>query len=126
MLPGFTNPRGQNNCLGKSVMLGHKGWFAQGKIRIILGPLNRQQLNTFAPGTVTLNALNEMVRFYINFEYDYEFIMRINRRHIPERMKLSRSGSPVMGWNTWLTSAKTADRTRDATLDIPVSSRRFR
>jgi len=126
MLPGFTNPRGQNNCLGKSVMLGHKGWFAQGKIRIILGPLNRRQLNTFAPGTVTLNALNEMVRFYINFEYDYEFIMRINRRHIPERMKLSRSGSPVMGWNTWLTSAKTADRTRDATLDIPVSSRRFR
>lgn len=125
MLPGFANPRGQNNCLGKSVLLGRKGWFAQGKIRIILGPLNRQQLNTFAPGTVTLNALNEIVRFYINFEYDYEFIMRIQRRHIPARITLSKGNSPVMGWNTWLASAVKTAASSEETVDIPVSSRRF-
>ena len=31
MLPSKIHPSGRNNCLGRSVMLGHKGWFAQGK-----------------------------------------------------------------------------------------------
>lgn len=125
-LPGFESPRGQNNCLGKSVMLGRKGWFAQGKFRIILGPLNQQQLHTFAPGTATLRALNEIVRFYINFEHDYEFVMRIRRHHIPDRITLNPQSSPVMGWNTWLATAPREVPDDQEVMDIPVSSRRFK
>jgi len=51
-LPGI-KVDGQNNCLGKSVMLGRKGWFAQGKVSIILGPLSTEQLHKFSPGTST-------------------------------------------------------------------------
>ncbi|MCK7577310.1 MAG: type VI secretion system baseplate subunit TssG [Chromatiales bacterium] len=87
-LPGPASPRGQNNQLGRSVMLGRKGWFSQGKIRIILGPLTTRQLSTFAPGTPTLKALNEIVRLYVNFEHDYEFIMRIARADIPDTARL--------------------------------------
>lgn len=125
-LPGFENPRGQNNCLGNSVMLGRKGWFAQGKFRIILGPLTHQQLHTFAPGTATLRALDEIVRFYINFEHDYEFVMQIHRHHIPSRITLNRKSSPVMGWNTWLATDPNAISDTQQVMDIPVSSRRFK
>lgn len=72
-LPGRENPTGQNNGLGRSVMLGQKGWFAQGKINIVIGPLNKKQLKIFSPGTKALKALNEIVQIYIGMEYDYGF-----------------------------------------------------
>ncbi len=124
-LPGFTLPRGQNNQLGKSVMLGRKGWFAQGKIQIILGPLSHKQLHTFAPGTRTLKALNEIVKLYINFEHDYDFVMRIRRADLPRETRLSRTKPPILSWNTWLTSGASQSGGSHAIVDIPVSARRL-
>lgn len=125
-LPGMENRRGQNNCLGKSVMLGRKGWFAQGKFRIILGPLSHQLLDQFAPGTATLKALDEIVRLYVNYEHGYEFIMRIRRTDIPERISLNSRKAAVMGWNTWLAASRGHAPGKGDTVDIPVSPRRLK
>ncbi len=124
-LPDLQNPEGRNVCLGRSVMLGKKGWFAQGKIHIILGPLNKHQLTQFAPGTPTLKALNELVRMYVGMENDYEFIIRIKKSDIPERIQLNKKSPPIIGWNTWL-SKKSADFSDDReTMDISVSASRL-
>jgi len=125
-LPGMEVPRGQNNQLGKSVLLGRKGWFSQGKIRIILGPLNKKQLHTFAPGTTALKALDEIVRLYINFEHDYDYVMRIRKSDIPNRIELSKKSPPVMGWNTWLAPKMGNNTSASMTVDIPVSACRLR
>lgn len=125
-LPGIECPRGQNNQLGKSLMLGRNGWFSQGKIRIILGPLTRKQLHTFAPGTTTLKALDEIVKLYINFEHDYDYVMRIRRSDIPDRILLNKSKPPIMGWNTWLSTNNQSPAASDTTVDIPVSAHRLR
>jgi len=101
-LPGKELPLGQNSHLGKSVILGTKGWFAQGKIRISLGPLNREQFLKFAPGTQALHALNDMVRLYVGIEQDYEFIIEVNRKDVPNKIKLERKSTAIIGWNTWL------------------------
>jgi len=117
----------QNNGLGKNAILGRKGWYVQGKIRIILGPLNRSQLSTFAPGTSTLSALDEIVRLYLGLEHDYDFVMRIKREDIPSQVKLSRHQPAVIGWNTWLSSKAGRSDFDDInkTIDIPVSARRL-
>lgn len=125
-LPGLEVPRGQNNQLGRSVMLGRKGWFSQGKFRIILGPLTQKQLHTFAPGTTTLKALDEIVKLYINFEHDYDYVMRIRRRDIPGRILLGHDKPPIMGWNTWLSTSRENAAANDETVDIPVSAHRLR
>lgn len=125
-LPGLAVPHGQNNQLGRSVMLGRKGWFAQGKIRIILGPLSSKQLHTFAPGTATLKTLDEIVRLYINFEYDYDYVMRIKRTDIPERIRLAKKSPTMVGWNTWLSTRTGKYTGTSATVDIPVSAQRLR
>ncbi|MBI1425484.1 MAG: type VI secretion system baseplate subunit TssG [Gammaproteobacteria bacterium] len=125
-LPGMEIPRGQNNQLGKSVMLGRKGWFSQGKIRIILGPLNRKQLHAFSPGTTALKALDEIVKLYLNFEHDYDYVMRIRREDLPDRTKLKKDAAPIIGWNTWLANEKGHSPNNDATVDIPVSAARLR
>jgi type VI secretion system protein ImpH len=124
-LPAAVCPRGQNNQLGKSVMLGRKGWFAQGKIRIILGPLTKKQLLTFAPGTSTLKALDEIVRLYINFEHDYDYVMRIKRSDIPGSVKLAADAPPILGWNTLLSPRANSPGDSKAIVDIPVSARRL-
>ena len=124
-LPSLSQPRGQNSQLGKSVMLGRKGWFAQGKIRIILGPLTKEQLHTFAPGTATLKALDEIVRLYINFEHDYDYVMRVKRTDIPGTVRLSSGASPILGWDTWLSPDINHYVGSHNTVDIPVSARRL-
>ena len=123
-LPDFDNPSGRNTQLGRSLMIGKKGWFAQGKIRIILGPLNKSQLRRFAPGTITLKALNELVRMYVGMENDYEFRIRIYKRDKPQRMSLSARSPTIMGWDSWLTS-KVVDYGPDETQDLSISSSRF-
>lgn len=124
-LPDPHNPNGRNACLGRSAMLGKKGWYAQGKVQIILGPLNLRQLEQFAPGTDTLKALNEMVRLYVGMEQSYEFIIRINKADIPERIRMSRQSPPVMGWNTWLSKKSAGFNDDSETMDISVSASRL-
>ena len=125
-LPDFDHPEGRNACLGRSAMLGKKGWFTQGKIHIILGPLDKHQLDRFAPGTHTLKALNELVRMYVGMENDYDFIIRINKSDIPKKIQLGGENPPVIGWNTWLSNKSDDYANKNQTLDISVSASRLR
>lgn len=124
-LPGREDPNGQNNCLGRSVMLGRKGWFAQGKINIVLGPLSKEQLQIFAPGTKALKALNEIVQIYAGMEYSYDFIIKVKRSDIPQKIQLSSKTQPVMGWNTWLSARPNTSFNENETMDIKVSANHF-
>ena len=124
-LADINNPTGRNVCLGRSAMLGKKGWFAQGKIHIILGPLNAQQLKQFAPGTYALKALNELVRMYVGMEHDYDFIIRVKKNNVPEKIRLGKKQPPIIGWNTWLSSKASAITDSNKTLDISVSASRL-
>lgn len=119
-------PKGQNARLGQSAMLGHKGWFAQGKIRISLGPLNREQFYKFAPGTKALKALNDMVRLYVGIERDYEFVIEVKRKDIPPKITLKKDASPIMGWNTWLSTTEKPAQVNDEILKITVSANRLK
>ena len=121
-----SQPKGQNSQLGQSAMLGDKGWFAQGKIRISLGPLNREQFYKFAPGTAALRALNDMVRMYVGIERDYDFTITVKRKDIPRKITLDKNASPIMGWNTWLSSTDKPIEDSNDILKITVSAKRLK
>jgi type VI secretion system protein ImpH len=123
-LPEQMEPLGRNVCLGRTAMLGKRGWFAQGKIRIILGPLNKQQLQQFSPGRNSLKALHEITQLYVGMENDYEFIIRVKKSDFPEQLTLSKGKSSIVGWNTRLPSKSTLSTIND-TLDISVSSKQL-
>lgn len=122
-LPDSTTPTGRSCQLGRTAMLGGRGWYAQGKIRIILGPLNRSQLACFDPGTSSLKALHEIVRLYIGLDNDYELILRIKRSDLPDKLILGRTKPPILGWNTQLPSKSNNDKDNVKTLDISASSK---
>lgn len=124
-LGSFANRSGCQANLGRNVILGSKGWFAQGKIRIILGPLNRQQLSMFSPGTKALKALDEIVKLYVGLEINYEFIIRISKTDIPDKIQLNRKQPPIIGWNCWLSSKSSGRYKNTETVDISVSTNRL-
>lgn len=121
-LPGNESPEGQNNQLGRSVMLGRNGWFAQGKINISLGPLTKKQLNIFSPGSKALKSLNEIVQIYLGMEYSYDFILKVKRNDIPKKIQLSSTANPIIGWNTWLSSDSNTVFGDKDTINIKISS----
>ena len=121
-LPGKEIPSGQNNCLGLSVMLGRKGWFAQGKINIILGPLTKKQLNIFSPGTPAIKSLNEIVQLYLGMEHSYDFIIKVKRSDLPNKIQLSTTTQPIMGWNTWLSTHSNKSSNTNEIVYIKISS----
>ena len=124
-LPNGRISPGQNNNLGKSAMIGKKGWLAQGKFSIVIGPLKKDQLQEFAHGTKALKAMNEIVRLYIGMEYDYDFKIQIKKSDIPYQVKLSSNNPPCMGWNTWLASKQDRVHAENATMEISVSADRL-
>jgi len=114
---------GQNNQLGRNLMLGKNGWFVQGKINIILGPLNTEQLKNFTPNTSYLKAINEIVRLYLGFEQDYCFILQVKKRNMPQSTSLSRNKGPILGWTSTLGKQRSAQNDGDKIINIPVSVR---
>lgn len=117
-------PLGQNARLSQSAMLGSRGWIAQGKIRIILGPLTKSHFNQFTPGTKAFAAMNDMVRFYLGLEHDYEFVIEVKRADIPNKIQLSQKSPAILGWNTWLSSSSSATvKDTQKTFKITVSAK---
>ncbi|PCK09640.1 MAG: type VI secretion system baseplate subunit TssG [Alteromonadaceae bacterium] len=123
-LPSKANRSGQNICLGRSAMLGRRGWFAQGKCRIKIGPLDREQFDMFAPGSSALKALNALTRSYLGITQDFDFIIEVCRADVPEKVVLSRGKPPMLAWNAWLSGKPSTNNKQDELLSIVVSSKK--
>lgn len=122
-LPGLDAPGGQNNQLGKTAMLGRKGWSAQGRVRIVLGPLTAEQYASLSPKSGALAAIDETVRLYLNDEHSYDFVMRVDSRAIDGPARLRSHRAPTLGWSAWLGMPRHR-AVGDAAVDIPVHGQR--
>ncbi len=58
-------------------------------------------------------------------ENDYEFIIRIRKCDIPDKIQLKRKNPPIIGWNTWLSSKPAVKSDTTKTVDISVSASRL-
>lgn len=123
-LPSKENAKGQNACLGRTSMLGKRGWHAQNKVQVIIGPLNKQQYQQFAPGTSGLQALKELSRLYLGMDREFDIVVQIKRKDISTRVALKKTNAPIMGWGTWL-AEKDQSRNRDDIMNIKMSSARL-
>ena len=122
-LPDKKNRKGQNVCLGKSTMLGKKGWFAQGKSHVKIGPLNKEQFEKFSPSTGSLTALNELVSSYLGMEQSFDFVIQVDRDNVPNKVALEKENPPQLAWNAWLSGKPKTKTKKDDLLEITVSSK---
>ena len=122
-LPDRSNPKGQNVCLGRSTMLGKKGWYAQGKSRINLGPLNQKQFETFHPGSTAVKSINELARLYFEPEEKFELNLVVSKSKIANRVQLKKASPPALAWNAWLATQNDQQNNHKEHLTISVSTK---
>lgn len=122
-LPSIEQPAGQNNCLGRSTMLGGHSWLAQNKVTIKLGPLNSEQYHRFSPGSHNLAQLTDLSLLYLGTENQFDFELKVKTNEMPRDLRLQPGGSaPRLGWDTRVPESIYRSRNDEETLDIPVSA----
>lgn len=120
-LPTLTEPKGQNNCLGRSTLLGQKSWLAQNKVDLTIGPLDETQYRRFAPGSPALSALNELSTLYLGVDNQFDITLDVKASALPGNMAVGGTLPSRLGWDSRLPQSIYRAPSPDDTLKIPVS-----
>jgi type VI secretion system protein ImpH len=68
---------GIDSCLGTNAIAGTTKWDISGKFRVSLGPLAREQFETFLPATDNIKSLKKLITFFINEPLDYDIEVKL-------------------------------------------------
>ncbi len=103
-----------NCCLGRDAVVGARVPDAQGKFRLVLGPMGLAQYQQLLPRAAMFQTLVDWVRNYLGIEYAWDYVLVLRRQEVPS----ARLGSATqLGWTTWLAHAAPAQDARDFRLD---------
>ncbi len=122
-LPSLEQPKGQNNCLGRSTLLGKKSWLAQNKVTISIGPLDQAQTRRFAPGSESLNAIQQLSALYLGNEHDFDLELNVRPDALPAKLPIGTGQPGQLGWNALLPRSPRSGNQGEDTQVIPVSNR---
>jgi len=91
---------GTNQRLGQdTVMLGTRVWDQQARFEIQLGPLSLAEFESFLPTEWGFGVLCDLVRFYVNDEFEFNVRLILRTEEIPETRW---SAEPALSWTSWL------------------------
>ncbi len=105
LLPGGAGGPGQNNALGKSVVIGERVWDVQSRFRVRVGPLDYAGFRRFLPDGDRTRPLCELVRAYAGPQWDFDLQPVLRAAEVPW-CRLGGDGADAsrLGWNTWVRS----------------------
>jgi len=92
--------------LGVDTVLGSEIADRMGKFRILIGPLKKQEFDSFLPGTPQHNKLLGLVRLYILDPFDFDLKVTL-AAHEARPITLGDPNGPRLGWNTWCFAGST-------------------
>ncbi len=85
--------------LGLGAVAGRKVPDIQHRFRLRLGPLTRDEFESFLPGALGFHHLRDVVRNYLGLELDWDVRLVLKKEQVPS----ARLGDSVrLGWTSWL------------------------
>jgi type VI secretion system protein ImpH len=97
------DPSGQ---LGLGAVVGDALWDQQSKVRLRLGPLTRQQYDSFLPTGGAYRPLRAITRFYAGEQFEFEIQLVLAREDVPWCTLAVDESAPPLGWSTWLGASR--------------------
>lgn len=97
--------------LGVGAVAGDAIWDRQSRIRLKLGPLDREEYLGFLPSGSAWEPLRSLTRFFCGADVEIEVQLILKREKVP-RCELGddSAGGPRLGWFTWMKSGTEFDR----------------
>lgn len=108
----------KNSRLGTDLVCGDRVWDNQSRFRVRLGPLSFATFRAFLPRGSAWRPLNDLVRFLVGKELDFDVQPVLKKEEIPECRLLSGAAAPPMlGWTTWLKSGPSPEDATNLVLE---------
>ncbi len=111
-----------NHALGQSTFCGGRVWDRNAKIKLIIGPLRKQQFDDFLPGKHAASNLKRFFQLMVGLTYDCEVQLILDKRDLVQAKLDSRCPSSRLGWNGWLGNQKIASDSDDVAYLISAGS----
>ncbi len=111
----FLNDDPNTGQLGVSAVLGTKSWQCQHKFRIVMGPLHKQEYESFLPTGAKLAGLHSLVKNYVGFGYAWDLNLCLKKEQVPTT-QLGRYGQ--LGWTSWLQACKREEDVNELYLNL--------
>lgn len=106
---------GPHHQLGVSFVVGERSWDEQGRFRVRVGPLTREEFLAFLPGSAAFRELVELTRLYADAELDLEVQLILRADEVPEsRLEGSAADGPQLGRTAWIRSRPLTADAEDA------------
>lgn len=97
--------RGAFSTLGVDAVVGRKAWSVQGRVRLLVGPLDYAAFESFLPGGSRQRRLTDLAAFALGSDVSFTQHLTLKPEGVPP-LRLSPSphapGANRLGWNTWL------------------------
>lgn len=108
----------RNSGLGTDFVLGGRVWNNQSRFRVRLGPLGFRQFLLFLPNGSAFRPLNDLLRFLVGIEYDFDVQPVLRKEEIPEcQLRSDAAPPPMLGWTSWLKSAPSPENASQLILE---------
>ncbi len=111
----YLNADQQTGQLGVSATIGLHSWQCMHKFRLIAGPLDLQQFESFLPNGEKITAFSDLVKNYIGFEFKWDLNLILKKEEVPAA-RLGKYG--WLGWNSWLSARSRNDDAKDMFIDL--------
>jgi type VI secretion system protein ImpH len=101
-LPRAGRP-GLNTSLGRDVVIGRRVWDVQGKVRVVVGPVDYDGFAALLPGGHARRPLADLVRLFLGPELDAEVRVVLAPDAVPwTALEYDEDRGPRLGRNTWV------------------------
>jgi type VI secretion system protein ImpH len=89
--------------LGYGSLVGDEVWDPQARVRVRIGPLTREQFESFLPTGPAHNALRTLVRLFAHDQFEFEAQLVLETEDVPgvELGDVEEVGERL-GWSTWI------------------------
>ncbi|KTQ97310.1 hypothetical protein NS226_05075 [Aureimonas ureilytica] len=119
--PGFGG--GAFSSLGRDAVVGRKSWSVQGRVRLLVGPLDHAAFDSFLPGGWRQKQLADLAAFSLGPDLSFVQRLTLKAKAVPP-LRLGGAaqalGASRLGWNTWIGTA--GPRKDVGTVDLAPTS----
>ncbi|MES2050047.1 MAG: type VI secretion system baseplate subunit TssG, partial [Pseudomonadota bacterium] len=102
-----------NATLGSEAMVGARVWQRDLRMRLVIGPLTRNEFDSFLPGGVAAKTLEKMLTMFSSLCLEYEIQLILRKEEIQgASLNVEREGGRL-GWDCFLITEQVAEDRSD-------------